>query len=137
MLLLNTLQQFDINLTDFLTLLIAAGLLIFLAPAALTMPMLAAVTESITVKKHKAFYGKCARQMGQVSFGIGLLLVTILGVGSGIMLLQFQPELLQPPMVWGPAAAIGLPLLGLLLQSIDIGTVDTPKKARPLHLLPG
>ena len=134
MLLLSTLQQFDIQLADFLTLLIAVGLLVFFAPAALTTPLVAAITESLTIKKHKAFYGKCARQMGQTSFGIGLLIVTLLGVGAGIMLLQFQPELLEPPLVWGPAAALGLPLLALLLQSIYLGTFDKLKKAKPLHL---
>lgn len=137
MLLLSTLQQFDIQLTDFLTLLIAVGLLIFFAPAALTTPLVAVITESLTIKKHKAFYGKCARQMGQTSFGIGLLLVTILGVGSGIVLLQFHPDLLEPPLVWGPATILAVPLLALVLQSIYLGSFDKLKKAKPLHLLLG
>jgi hypothetical protein len=137
MLLLQTLQQFDIDPASFMAVLAALGLVFFLTPAVLVTPMLAAVTESITPQKNKSFYGKCARQICQTPFGLGLMLFTLLGLGASIALLQLRPELMSPPLVWGPASAAVLPALSLLLLAIYIGAFGIAKKMRGLHLFLG
>ena len=60
MLLLENLQQFDIELSDFLITLAATGMLAFLLLAALCAPLLAVCTESAYAMRKKAFYDKCA-----------------------------------------------------------------------------
>lgn len=137
MLHVSTLEQFDIQLADFLTMLSALGLLLMLVPAVLLTPGVAAVTESLTFQKHKAFYRKCARQLSQVPFGMGLMLFTILGTASMIALMQFRPELMEPDQFWRPLAVIAAPIAAMFLLTLYVTTWTRLKKLKWLHNLLG
>lgn len=137
MLHVSTLEQFDINFADFLTMLSALGLLLMLVPAVLITPGVAAITESLTFKKHKAFYRKCARQLSQVPFGLGLMLFTILGCGAMIGLMQFRPELMEPDKAWRPLLVVALPMAAMLLLTLYVTTWTKLGKLKKLHLALG
>ena len=137
MLHVSTLEQFDIQLADFLTMLSALGLLFMLVPAVLVTPGIATITERLTFQKHKAFYRKCARQISQVPLGIGLMLFTILGVGSMISLMHFRPDLMESDMIWRPLIVITLPLAAMLLLTLYVASWGILKKQRAFHLLLG
>jgi hypothetical protein len=133
MLLLQTLRQFDVDFVNFTMALAALGLVFFLTPAVLGAPLLAVITETTVPKKNKSFHSKCARQICQTPFGLGLMLFTLLGLMASIALLQFRPELMTPPLIWGPAAVIALPASALLLLAVYLGTFSSLKNHRGLH----
>lgn len=137
MLHVSTLEQFDIQLADFLTMLSALGLLLMLVPAVLLTPGVAAVTESLTFQKHRAFYRKCARQISQVPFGLGLMLFTLIGTAAMIGLLQFRPELMEAEQVWRPLLIIALPLAAMFLLTLYVTTWKKLNKLKKLHLALG
>lgn len=133
----STLQQFDIQLADFLVILSSFGILLMLVPAVLLTPSVAAVTESFTFQKHKAFYSKCARQITQTVFGIGLMLFTILCTGAMITLLQFKPDIMTVEQMWRPILIVASPMAAMLLLTIYLSTWSKLKKRKGTHLFLG
>jgi len=152
MLLLSALQQFDIDPATFFVLLATAGLTLFFVLAALTTPLLGAVTESLYVLKHKSFYDKCALQITQAAFGMGVFIFFTLGAGVIYYIALLQPEMpaahgsvpghsagmfAQLQERFGPLLFFVPPLKGLLLLCVYWSTWSVLKKRRVLHLLLG
>ncbi|MDL2207409.1 hypothetical protein LJC09_02155 [Desulfovibrio sp. OttesenSCG-928-F20] len=135
--LLNLLQQFDIALTDFLTILLACGLGLFFILGGLCLPLAALVTEGLYTGNRKAFYDKCALQMAQSAFASAMFPYTVIGFCVAIALALFRPDLLDPPLVWRPVAGLGLPLAVLACLAAYVMSWAPLKKIRALHLLAG
>jgi hypothetical protein len=155
MLLLSTLQQFDIDPASFFMLLATTGLILFFLLAALAAPLLAVATESIYALRNRSFYDKCALQITQTAFGASFIFLMF---ASGLVMLpsiaMIAPELLAlattapPPgeeaglfaRLWkylGPLIFF-LPLLkGIILLCAYWGTWAMLKKHRALHLFLG
>jgi len=130
MLLLSTLHQFDIDPLFFFVLLATAGLTLFFALAALAAPLLGVVTESLYVFKHQSFYDKCALQITQAAFCMGLFIFFTLGAGL-IYYVYYVDYIAIPPLIKAP------PLTGLLLLGVYWITWSALKQRRALHLLLG
>ncbi len=134
--LLDSLQQFDVALADFLTVFITACLLLLLLLTALCGPALAFVTESLYVARRKVFYDKCARQLAQVPFGLGLFLYVLLACAAALLLTR-------PDSPVTPAQArVALPLLCLpaaqiLLVALWLFLWSPLKNQRAVHLFLG
>jgi hypothetical protein len=154
MLLLSTLQQFDIDPANFFLLLATAGLTLFFLLAALAAPLLGAVTESAYVLRHKSFYDKCALQITQTAFAIGMFTFLTLGAVLTYSIIMLQPETAgAAPLVPAPGENAGLPirlwarlgpmlfflppLKGLILLFVYLVSWSFLKKHRTIHLLIG
>ena len=138
MLLLENLQQFDVELVDFFITLAATGLLLFLLLASLCAPLLAVATESAYKLRQKAFYDKCALQITQAGFGLGLLLLIVVGGSVAFLVCRQHPELLQSPPQWNALLPYILPyappLAALFLLALYLATWNALKKLRVLHI---
>ena len=130
MLLLSTLHQFDIDPLFFFVLLATAGLTLFFALAALAAPLLGVVTESLYVFKHQSFYDKCALQITQAAFCMGLFIFFTLGAGL-FYYVYYVDYIAIPPLIKAPS------LTGLLLLGVYWITWSALKQRRALHLLLG
>ena len=141
MLLLENLQQFDIELSDFLITLAATGMLTFLLLAALCAPLLAVATESAYAFRKKAFYDKCALQISQTGFGLALLSFLIVGGSASLVVSRQHPELFQMPLQWMALKPYVLPyappLAALLLLTLYLCTWNALKKLRAPHIFLG
>lgn len=158
MLLLSTLQQFDINPADYFLVLATAGLAFFFIMAALTTPLLAVSTESLYAARHKAFYDKCALQITQAAFGIGIFIFLVLCGGAVYLTFLLHPGLAdgaaaaQPlsPLQVEDAGLIGQvwaslghmfffvpPLIAIILLFIYLVTWTPGKRHRAPHLILG
>jgi hypothetical protein len=132
--LLNLLQQFDVALADFLTVLATAGLGLFFMLAGMALPLLSVVTECVYVSTRKAFYDKCAMQTGQAAFASGMFIYMVVGFCLMFAFSVYMPEMLAPPLVWRPLIFLAVPLAMLTLLGLYIMTWSPLKKARPLHI---
>lgn len=153
MLLLSSLQQFDVDPADFFIILGSAGLALFFILAALATPVLGVLTESIYVARRKVFYDKCAMQITQASFCIGLFILLTLAGAAAYLVFHLRPDLagnaLVPstpenagllPQIWsmlGHMSFFILPATGLFLQLLYLLSWGLLKKVRPAHLLLG
>jgi|GEM_PF-1758301 len=154
MLLLSTLQQFDIDPANFFVLLATVGLTLFFILAALTTPLLGAVTESAYVLRHKSFYDKCALQITQTAFAVGMFTFLTLGAVAAYSIIALQPETagvastVPTPgenaglliRLWthlGPMLFFLPPLKGLILLFAYLASWSFLKKHRTMHLLIG
>lgn len=137
MLLLNTLQQFDIPLVDFLTILATIGLLLFFLLASLCTPLLGVITEAIYTAKRKAFHDKCAMQITQAGFAVALLVFIVIGFSVSTIMVQNQPELFEPPLLWRTAACFAGPAAALFSLMLYLVTWKPLKTLRALHLTLG
>ena len=140
MLLLSTLQQFDIEPADFLIVLATVGLALFFILAALCAPLVGLATEGAYVAKGKAFYDKCALQITQAAFGVGMFIFLILAGGAAFLVVQFQPEAPELPELiafLGPMIFFVPPLIGLVLLMFYLATWSLLKKHRVLHMFLG
>jgi len=154
MLLLSTLQQFDIDPANFFVLLATIGLTLFFILAALATPLLGAVTESAYVLRHKSFYDKCALQITQTAFAIGMFTFFTLGAVVAYYVIVLQPETAGvasvvpapgedaglPIRLWahlGPMLFFLPPLKGLILLFAYLTSWSFLKKHRTIHLLIG
>lgn len=135
--LLNLLQQFDIALGDFLTILATVGLGLFFILAALALPLLSLVTEGLYMGTRKAFYDKCAMQTGQAGFAVGLFIYMVIGFCVMLGTSLHMPEMLDPPQVWRLLGMFAVPFSALALTGIYLMTWSLLKKVRPLHMLLG
>ncbi len=153
MLLLSTLQQFDINPTDFLILLATAGLILFFLLAAFSTPLLALSAESAYVLRRKAFYDKCALQISQAAFGIGIFIFLLLAGGALYLGLHLPPDFSDESarlfrseapgltlQLWGQLGYMLFfvpPLTGLILFFAYLAVWPMLKKRRAAHLILG
>ena len=154
MLLLSTLQQFDIDPVDFFIVLATAGLALFFVLASLATPVMGVVTECLYTAKRKSFYDKCALQITQAAFGMGIFIFLVLGGGAAYYTVSFQPDLAAAlPAVDTQAEAVNLPvrvwqllgpmvffiplLVGLCLVFLYQATWSALKKHRAFHLFLG
>jgi hypothetical protein len=138
MLLLENLRQFDMGLADFFITLAATGLLLSLMLASLCAPLLAVVTESAYRLRQKSFYDKCAQQITQAGFGLGLLLFIVICVSASIIVYQRRPEFFQPSPQWDALLPYALPyspsLTAMLLLILYLASWNLLKKLRILHI---
>jgi lipid-A-disaccharide synthase-like uncharacterized protein len=133
----DSLVQFDINLVDFLSIIAACGLVLFFILAALTAPALAFATESLYAAKRKAFYDKCAMQISQAGFWAGILIFMVVGFSVAAGLAAYQPEMLDPPLVWQPLALFAPAFAAVSLMALYSVTWTALKNTRPAHLALG
>lgn len=134
MLLLQSLQQFDIDAGDFLLVLATCGLLLLFMLAALCGPLFALSTETVFSIKKKTFWDKCALQIAQMSLALGMFVFVLLAACAGFFILQsIAPgeDAVTPMLPFVP------PLAGLILLMLHLGLWSKLKKARAVHLLLG
>lgn len=135
--LLHSLQQFDINPTDFITVLATAALVLFFVLAALTLPLLGVVTELLHIAKGKAFYEKCAKQISQAAFGAGIFIFMVVGFNATVGLALYRPDMLVPPLLWRPVSLFVPPFAALCLLAVYLFTWQAMRRRRALHVVLG
>ena len=123
--LLSVLQEFTTEPVTFFVLLGTAGLILFFMLAALSTPLFGAVTESLYVIKHTSFYDKCALQITQAAFGMGVFIFSTLGAWV-FYYWEFEPLLFFVAL-----------LNGLIFLCAYWSTWSVLKQRRALHLLLG
>ncbi|MDL2316712.1 hypothetical protein LJC59_06490 [Desulfovibrio sp. OttesenSCG-928-A18] len=142
MLLLHTLQQFDIELPYFFLFLGVVGVLLFFVLAALCSPLLALKTEFLYAVRRKPFYDKCAMQLGQSSlFLLVFAGISITAAATGFFLYQAElaPFFPVPPVAMELRPLVtAVPMGGLFLLMLLYYLLWRPlKKLRALHLFFG
>lgn len=137
MLLLTTLEQFDIQLADFFTALATLGLVLSIALASLCAPLVSVATEIAYGIRKKAFLDKCAMQISQSALVNALFILFALAAGTWMILDQTQPELLQPPFSWKPVILASPAFAAILLLLLYTGSWQMLKKIRALHIFLG
>ena len=153
--LLGTLQQFYIDPATFFVLLATAGLILFFVLAALVTPLLGAVTETFYALEQKSFCDKCALQITQTAFGMGLFTFFTLGTWGAYCIATMPPEMLaahvhasvppgQPAEMFArfyaqfvPLLFFVAPLIGLIFLCAYWSTWSVLKQRRALHLFLG
>ena len=145
--------QFDMNHLAFL---VTVSLSLFFVLAALATPLLAAVTESAYLLHRKSFYDKCALQITQAAFCMGIFIfVTLGGIGllySIFTVRQEMAELAAAVAMSGASAGLLaqlreylgptpllflLPIMGIFLLCLYWGTWSALKNYRALHHILG
>lgn len=137
MLLLATLEQFDIQPADFFIVLATFGLVLYIALAALCAPATAVVTEIGYSIRKKAFLDKCAMQISQSALVNAVFILFALAAGAYLIISQTQPELLQPPIPWQPVILFSPVFAAICLLLLYTATWQLLKKVRPLHIFLG
>lgn len=137
MLLLASLEQFDIQLADFFIVLATFGLVLYITLASLCAPLVAVATEIGYGIRKKAFLDKCAMQISQSALVNAIFILFAFAAGAWMIISQTQPELLEPPFSPQPAIIASPIFAALLLLLLYTGTWQALKKVRPLHILFG
>lgn len=135
--LLNLLQQFDIALADFLSILFALGLGLFFVLAALCLPVAVLFGECVYLGTRKAFQDKCAMQTAQAAFASGLVSYLAIGLCVTALLSSLRPELFAPLLFTRTAAGFFLPFIPLCAMALYALSWSALKKTRVLHLFLG
>lgn len=134
MLLATYLQQFDIELVDFLLISGTLGFFLFFLLGSLCAPLLAFTAEAAYMARHKAFYDKCGMQISQSALLTGLFSFVLAVATAVVFFSQNAPDMLTPPGVWRFPLFFG-PAFGALLLLFLYSTLwNTLRKRRALHL---
>lgn len=137
MLLLSSLEQFDIRLADFFVALATFGLVLSIALASLCAPLVSVATEICYGIRKKAFLDKCAMQISQSALVNAVFILFTLGAAALLFLDQTQPELLRAPFSWKPFLLASPAFAAALLLLLYTGSWRALKKIRALHILLG
>ena len=137
MLLLATLEQFDIQPADFFIVIATIGLVLYITLAVLCTPLVSVLTEMGYSIRKKAFLDKCAMQMAQSALVNAIFIMFALAAGAWLIISQTRPELLQPPVPWQPVIMFSPAFAAVCLLLLYTATWQLLKKVRPLHVLLG
>lgn len=137
MLLLASLEQFDIQLADFFIALATSGLVLYITLAALCSPLVSVLTEAGYCVRKKAFLDKSAMQISQSALVNVLFILVALTAGALMIISQTRPELLQAPYPSEPLIFLSPVCAALLLLLLYTASWRVLKKARFVHLLLG